>query len=63
MMPVARLSSLYDAAVEAVEEAILNSLTAAETCTGQLDRVAPALPLDLLQAIMADYGPRRNGTA
>ncbi len=60
MMPVGRLSPLYDAAVEAVEEAILNSLTSAETITGQLGRVAPALPLDLLQAVMAEYAlPRK----
>jgi len=62
MMPVSRLSLLYDAAAEAVEEAILNSLTAAETMTGQLGRVAPALPLDLLQRTMDEYRYRRLQT-
>ncbi|MGI6207038.1 MAG: P1 family peptidase [Anaerolineae bacterium] len=58
MLPLPQLNYLYDAAVEAVEEAILNSLTAAETMTGQRGRVAPALPLDLLQEVMAKYRPR-----
>lgn len=60
MMPVHWLSPLYDAAVEAVEEAILNSLTAAETITGQLGRVAPALPIDRLQSIMAAHASHRT---
>ncbi|NPV07001.1 MAG: P1 family peptidase [Anaerolineae bacterium] len=56
MMPLAQLNPLFDAAVEAVEEAILNSLTAAQTMTGQLGRTAHALPLDRLQQVMARYG-------
>jgi len=40
---------------EAVEEAILNSLTAAETMTGFDNRVVYELPLDKLQAIMTRY--------
>jgi D-aminopeptidase len=46
---------LFEAAAEATEEAILNALVAAETMTGQLGRVAPALPHDRLIAAMRRY--------
>jgi D-aminopeptidase len=46
------LSDLFEAAGEAVEESILNALTAAETMTGAQGRVAPSLPLDRLAEIM-----------
>jgi D-aminopeptidase len=46
------LTGLFEAAGEAVEEAILNALTAAETMTGAQGRVAPSLPLDRLAEIM-----------
>jgi D-aminopeptidase len=39
---------------EAVEEAILNALVAAETMTGFNGRAAHALPHDRLQAAMGD---------
>lgn len=55
MLPNSRMDSLFDATAEAVEEAILNALCAAETMSGQQGRTAHALPLDLLQQIMADY--------
>ncbi|MFN3334861.1 MAG: S58 family peptidase, partial [Caldilinea sp.] len=41
------------ATIEAAEEAILNSLTAAETMVGQHGRIVHALPLDRLQALLA----------
>ncbi len=44
--------SLVIAAAEAVEEAILNALTAAETMVGQKGRTAYALPHDRLMDIM-----------
>jgi D-aminopeptidase len=47
------MNPLFYATVEAVEEAILNSLTAAETMVGQLGRTAHALPLDRLQTLLA----------
>jgi D-aminopeptidase len=50
-----QMDSLFDAVAEAVEEAILNALTAADTMTGFQDRTAYALPLDTLQAIMSRY--------
>lgn len=44
-----RMSPLFLAAVEAVEEAILNSLFMAVDVTGYMDRLIPALPLDLVR--------------
>ncbi|MCX6048431.1 MAG: P1 family peptidase [Chloroflexi bacterium] len=52
MVPNDQMNSLFEATAEAVEEAILNALCAAETTTGQQGRVAYALPLDKLQKIM-----------
>ncbi len=57
MLPHHLLNPLLDAAAEAVEEAILNALTAAETMTGWQGRTAHALPLDELQRVMAKYRP------
>ncbi len=53
------MDPFFDAAVEAVEEAILNALTAAETMTGYRGHVAHALPLDLLQQVMNKYRPKK----
>jgi len=55
MFPLAGMDPLFDAAAEAVEEAILNALTAAETMVGREGHQAYALPLDELQRIMAKY--------
>ncbi len=52
MLPNDQLNPFFEATAEAVEEAILNALCAAETMTGQQGRVAYALPLDELQQIM-----------
>jgi D-aminopeptidase len=46
------IDSLFYAAIEATEEAIINSLVAAETMTGGDDVVAYALPHDELVAVM-----------
>jgi D-aminopeptidase len=42
------MNPLFHATAEAVEEAILNALTAAETMTGHQGRTVHALPLDEL---------------
>jgi D-aminopeptidase len=55
MLPNAHMDPFCNAAAEAVEEAILNSLTAAETMTGLRGRVAHALPLDELVRIVKRY--------
>lgn len=54
MLPGHKMNPLFSALAEAVEEAILNVLTAAETMTGFRGRTAHALPLDALRAIMGD---------
>ena len=54
LAPVA-MTPLFQAAAEATEEAILNAMTAAETMTGQLGRIAHALPLDRLCDVMRRY--------
>jgi D-aminopeptidase len=55
MLGADAMTPLFEAAAEATEEAILNALVAAETMTGQLGRVAPALPHDRLLAAMRRY--------
>jgi D-aminopeptidase len=55
MIPNHHMSPLFSAAAEAVEEAILNALVAAETMTGYKGRTAYALPHDELRRVMAKY--------
>jgi D-aminopeptidase len=52
------IDSLFYAAIEATEEAIVNALVAAETMTGGDDVVAYALPHDELMAVMREHGTR-----
>ncbi len=53
------MTPLFEAAAEATEEAILNSLCAAETMKGRLGRTIHELPHDLLVQAMAKYGRAR----
>jgi D-aminopeptidase len=55
MLPHHHLNGFFQGVAEAVEEAILNALTAAETMTGRDGHTAHALPLDDLQQVMARY--------
>ncbi|MEE2659713.1 MAG: P1 family peptidase [Candidatus Latescibacterota bacterium] len=50
------MSALIQATVESTEEAILNSLTMAQTMTGRDDNRIHALPLDRLQQIVRRHG-------
>ncbi len=50
------VNPLFDAVVEATEEAILNSILAAETMTGKNGTTAYALDHELLLDAMAKYG-------
>lgn len=52
MLPNDQLNGFFLGVAEAVEEAILNALTAAETMTGYRGRTAYELPLDELKRIM-----------
>jgi len=55
MIPHQHLNPFFEAVAEAVEEAILNALTAAETMTGYKGHQAWELPLDELQRVMKKY--------
>jgi D-aminopeptidase len=57
MLAPAAMTSLFRAAAESTEEAILNALCMAETMTGKHDRTVYALPLDRLQHVMRRYRP------
>ncbi len=52
----ALINKLFDAVVEATEEAVLNSLFKAETMIGRDDRIIHALPLAETVDIMRKYG-------
>jgi len=56
MVPDGWMTPLFQAAVEATEAAIVNTLLAAETMTGRDGITAHALPVDRLIQIMARYG-------
>jgi D-aminopeptidase len=56
MLPNARINPLFYATVHATEEAIINSMLAAETMTGANDSRVYAIPVDRLRAAMAKYG-------
>jgi D-aminopeptidase len=49
------IDPLYQAVIEATEEAILNAMCAAETMEGHSGHVAPALPLGIVKNILKDY--------
>jgi D-aminopeptidase len=57
MLPHEQMDELFIAVADAVEEAILNALCAAETMTGFRGRTIHALPLEELQRVMAKYRP------
>jgi L-aminopeptidase/D-esterase-like protein len=54
-----RIDPLFEATVQATQEAILNSMLAAETMTGADGVRIPALPADRLVAAMKKYGRLR----
>lgn len=56
MLPDFALQPLMAAVVEGVEEAIWNSLCAAETMPGRRGRISHALPIERLPEIMRKYG-------
>lgn len=56
-LPNGRISPLFEAAVEAAEEAIYNALLSATTVTG-MGGTVPALAIDELERIMSKYARR-----
>jgi D-aminopeptidase len=58
-VPNELMSPLFQAVIEATEEAIYNSLCMAETMTGYQDRIVEALPLDKLKRFVEEQN--QNG--
>jgi len=56
LVPNHRMSPLFLATVESVEEAVYNALTSAATVTGHEGHTQEALPLDRLRTILRDAG-------
>ena len=55
MLPDSRITTLYEAVVDATEEAVLNALLAADTMTGANGVTAHALPAERLREVMPGY--------
>ncbi|NJC72048.1 P1 family peptidase [Planosporangium thailandense] len=62
MLPDARISPLFTAAVDATEEAVLNALLAARTLAGRGGVIAHALPAELLRRVLSEDGWLRHGS-
>ena len=56
MLPNDDMNPLFDATVQATEEAIINALVAGEPMTGQGDHHVPALPHDEVRRLLEKYG-------
>jgi D-aminopeptidase len=57
-----RIDPVYEATVQATEEAILNAMFGARTITGADDLRVSALPHDRVRSILQKYGRIRNDT-
>jgi L-aminopeptidase/D-esterase-like protein len=55
MLPNERMNALFEAAVEATEEAVVNAMIAAKTMTGINGYTVEALPHDELRAVLKKY--------
>jgi L-aminopeptidase/D-esterase-like protein len=55
MLANERLNALFEATVQATEEAIVNALIAAETMTGVDNHKVLALPHDRLREVLKKY--------
>jgi D-aminopeptidase len=56
MLGEERITPVYEATVQATEEAIINAMLAARTMRGADNYVVPALPHDQLRQVMRKYG-------
>jgi L-aminopeptidase/D-esterase-like protein len=56
IVPDAQFDPLFDATVQATEEAVINALVAARTMTGADGVTVPALPHDQLRELLRQYG-------
>jgi D-aminopeptidase len=55
MLPNERLNPLFEATVQATEEAIVNALVAAETMVGRDGHKAVALPYERVKDVLKKY--------
>jgi len=55
MVPNGRMNPLFEATVEATEEAIINAMAAAETMVGRDDHRVEALPMDRVREILKQH--------
>jgi D-aminopeptidase len=62
LLPTEALSPLFQAALEATEEAVLNALLRATSVTGT-GRTVDAIPIDRVRAALAKYGRPAQGRA
>jgi D-aminopeptidase len=60
MLPNAQMDALFEATVQATEEAVVNALVAAKTMTGFDGHTVPALPHDRLQEVLKKYNRLAN---
>jgi D-aminopeptidase len=60
MLSDERIDPVYEATVQATEEAIINALLAATTMTGANYLRVPALPHDRLRSVLKRYGRLKN---
>jgi L-aminopeptidase/D-esterase-like protein len=51
-----RMNAVFNAVVQATEEAVINALVAGETMRGIDDVEVPAIPHDQLRAVLKKYG-------
>ncbi len=56
MLPNDRINPLFEATVQATEEAIINAMVAAEPMTGRDGHHVPALPHEELRQVLRKYG-------
>ena len=56
MLPNDRISPVFEAVVEATEEAIINALVAAEPMTGRDGHTVPALPHEEVRRLLEQHG-------
>jgi L-aminopeptidase/D-esterase-like protein len=56
MLPNDNLNGVFEATVQATEEAIVNAMVAAETMTGFRGHKVTALPHEQLQQVLKKYG-------
>jgi L-aminopeptidase/D-esterase-like protein len=55
LLPASQINELFAAVVQTTEEAVLNSMVAAETMSGINGNTVYALPHDRLQSILRKY--------